>query len=945
MNFSNQWVTTNFIFFTRIYLVLLTIILFGQTTIFSATKTWNGGTGTGLSWTTAGNWLPTGAPASGDDIIFNTAGTITFSTMTGNVSYNSLSILQGTVTLAHTGGTTLTLGGNSGDDLVIAADASLTLGTNVNITLAANATADISGTLTISSGRTYHTNNNPVVTTVTGSIINSGIVNCNTASRLLFQSGSTYQHSLNGGNIPIATWNANSTCWVTSIVGTLPGGTTQNFGHLTWNCPLQTQNGQLDEVITTQGNLTIISTGTGAVTTKNDRANLVGGDYFQSGGIFNLGNNNAHSLTVSGNFSLSGGSFIKTGDNSPGGVLNVAGNFSITGGTLAGGNLLNVYFNGTGIQVFQSGGTVTGTTNFTVNSGATLQMDAEGTVVSGTDFTLLNGATLGIRSASGISSSGATGNIQVTGTRTFNTGANYIYNGSSAQSTGTGVPTNLTGVLTINNNGNTVTLDNARTIANLGSINLTAGTFATGTNLTMATTSSINRSEGNLTGTLQGSGIYNVTYTGNSKTTGGELSGSGLNNVTLNLSSDQTLTFDQSRTVPGTLTMTNGDINTESNTLSLGTSTSSLGVLSRTSGTIIGNFRRWFAASAVSNVLFPVGTADNYRPANISFTSAPSAGGTLTAFFTGTDPGTAGLPQDDGGISIINAGKEGYWTINAGDGLTSGVYSLDLTADGFSGVSDYTTLRIIKRPIGGGNWILQGTHVAGTGSNSTPIVHRTGMSGFSEFGIGGASDNALPVELSSFSAILLDGSVKLVWRTETEVSNYGFEIERLQDYNIEKLQDWTKLGFVQGHGNSNSPKDYSFTDDLTLTPALTRTLYYRLKQIDTDGQFEYSKVIEIDLGSPAKFELSQNYPNPFNPTTKIEYQLPFESNVNIELYNITGERVDVLVNQEQAAGYYTVEVNSTKYSLSSGVYIYRMTAVSTKDLKSYTQLKKMVLLK
>jgi hypothetical protein len=759
--------------------------------------------------------------------------------------------------------------------------------------------------------------------------------NFNTASKTcFFKVDGTYQHSLNGGNIPIATWNVASTCLVTNIVGTLPGGISQNLGHLYWNCPSQTVAGQLNEIITTQGNLTIISTGTGAVTTKNDRANLVGGDYFQSGGIFNLGNNNAHSLTVSGNFSLSGGSFIKTGDNSPGGVLNVAGNFSITGGTLAGGNLLNVYFNGTGIQVFQSGGTVTGTTNFTVNSGATLQMDAEGTVVSGTDFTLLNGATLGIRSASGISSSVATGNIQVTGTRTFNTGANYIYNGSSAQSTGTGVPTNLTGVLTINNNGNTVTLDNARTIANLGSINLTAGTFATGTNLTMATTSSINRSEGNLTGTLQGSGIYNVTYTGNSKTTGGELSGSGLNNVTLNLSSDQTLTFDQSRTVPGTLTMTNGDINTESNTLSLGTSTSSLGVLSRTSGTIIGNFRRWFAASAVSNVLFPVGTADNYRPANISFTSAPSAGGTLTAFFTGTDPGTAGLPQDDGGISIINAGKEGYWTINAGDGLTSGVYSLDLTADGFSGVSDYTTLRIIKRPIGGGNWILQGTHVAGTGSNSTPIVHRTGMSGFSEFGIGGASDNALPVELSSFSAILLENAVKLVWRTETEVSNYGFEVERSQG-------DFEFLGFVQGHGNSNSPKDYSFMDNNVSGGKYS----YRLKQIDTDGKFEYSKVIEIDLGSPAKFELSQNYPNPFNPTTKIEYQLPFESNVTIELYNITGERVDVLVNQEQAAGYYTVEVNSTQFRLSSGVYIYRMTAVSTKDLKSYTQLKKMVLLK
>jgi hypothetical protein len=96
---------------------------------------------------------------------------------------------------------------------------------------------------------------------------------------------------------------------------------------------------------------------------------------------------------------------------------------------------------------------------------------------------------------------------------------------------------------------------------------------------------------------------------------------------------------------------------------------------------------------------------------------------------------------------------------------------------------------------------------------------------------------------------------------------------------------------------------------------------------------------------PKEYLLTQNYPNPFNPVTRIDYQLPFESNVTIELYNIAGERVDVLVNQEQAAGYYTVEVNSTQFRLSSGVYIYRMTAVSSKDAKNYTQLKKMVLLK
>ena len=77
-----------------------------------------------------------------------------------------------------------------------------------------------------------------------------------------------------------------------------------------------------------------------------------------------------------------------------------------------------------------------------------------------------------------------------------------------------------------------------------------------------------------------------------------------------------------------------------------------------------------------------------------------------------------------------------------------------------------------------------------------------------------------------------------------------------------------KIGFVGGNGNSNSPKYYSFEDN-----NLTAGKYsYRLKQIDTDGQFEYSKIIEVDLDSPMKYELSQNYPNPFNPVRQYSFQ-------------------------------------------------------------------------
>jgi len=127
----------------------------------------------------------------------------------------------------------------------------------------------------------------------------------------------------------------------------------------------------------------------------------------------------------------------------------------------------------------------------------------------------------------------------------------------------------------------------------------------------------------------------------------------------------------------------------------------------------------------------------------------------------------------------------------------------------------------------------------------------------------------LPVELSSFTAkVLRNGGVQLDWTTETEVDNYGFDVERTQLNEKDTL--WEKLDFIEGHGNSNSPKEYSYTDNYTQYGSYA----YRLKQIDTDGSIEYSDVIEIEAGNiPGGFVLEQNYPNPFNPATSIKFAL------------------------------------------------------------------------
>jgi hypothetical protein len=183
--------------------------------------------------------------------------------------------------------------------------------------------------------------------------------------------------------------------------------------------------------------------------------------------------------------------------------------------------------------------------------------------------------------------------------------------------------------------------------------------------------------------------------------------------------------------------------------------------------------------------------------------------------------------------------------------------------------------------------------------------------------------------LSSFIASVVNNSVNLNWQTETEVNNYGFEIERVE----QKSNNWVKLGFIQGHGNSNSPKEYSFLDK----PNGGNKFKYRLKQIDIDGKYEYSPEVEVILDIPAKFSVKQNFPNPFNPTTKIEFSIPSDNLAQIKVYNVLGMEVATLLNEYRQAGTHNLEFNAS--NLSSGIYFYKVVS------GNYSETKKMILLR
>jgi hypothetical protein len=192
-------------------------------------------------------------------------------------------------------------------------------------------------------------------------------------------------------------------------------------------------------------------------------------------------------------------------------------------------------------------------------------------------------------------------------------------------------------------------------------------------------------------------------------------------------------------------------------------------------------------------------------------------------------------------------------------------------------------------------------------------------------------DNVLPVELSSFTAKATQSGVLLKWRTESELDNYGFEILR----SAQNDSSWVMLDFVEGHGNSNSPKEYSYTDKNVKYGKYA----YRLKQIDTDGDYEYSNTIEVDAGLvPNGFVLEQNYPNPFNPVTTIKFALAETQEAELKIYDVLGNEIESLFKANAEAGkVYEIEFNATL--LPSGIYFYALRTVS-----NYT-IRKMVLLK
>ena len=287
-------------------------------------------------------------------------------------------------------------------------------------------------------------------------------------------------------------------------------------------------------------------------------------------------------------------------------------------------------------------------------------------------------------------------------------------------------------------------------------------------------------------------------------------------------------------------------------------------------------------------------------------------------------------------------------------GLTLPMYDDGTHGDVIAGDLKFTTEVIFppytvfpigyKYGINYGDWINNGggnDNEAGYGNNHNIELSRYMISAKVEnvFGTMGYHNLinviVVPVELTSFSATIEAGVVSLNWTTATELNNLGFELER-KIIAQENEGEWLTIGFVEGNGTTTETKVYSYKDKVSDFEATA--FKYRLKQIDFNGSFEYSDAVDvINSTIPDQYSLSQNYPNPFNPSTKIAFKLPSKDFVSLRVYDVLGNEVATLVNEERAPGSYEVLFDASE--LVSGVYVYSLRA------GSFVQTRKMLLLK
>jgi hypothetical protein len=266
-----------------------------------------------------------------------------------------------------------------------------------------------------------------------------------------------------------------------------------------------------------------------------------------------------------------------------------------------------------------------------------------------------------------------------------------------------------------------------------------------------------------------------------------------------------------------------------------------------------------------------------------------------------------------------------------GDGGTFSFYALGgnpIKVGTMTDPADTNTFTLIQEFPLSFDFVQYTVHISGAGNKYIVLKHGN-TSGVSPLFIDNVSFTAIvPVEMTSFTASVINNGVILNWRTATEVNNRMFEVQRRKDD-----QEFSVIGIVNGSGTTSEPRNYSFNDN----NIEAGEYIYRLRQIDFDGTYSYSNPVNAIITNPESYTLDQNYPNPFNPSTTIKYQIPESGFVTLKIYDLLGNEITSLVSENQTRGNYEVKFDAG--SLSSGIYIYQV------RVNNFTATRKMSLIK
>jgi hypothetical protein len=340
-----------------------------------------------------------------------------------------------------------------------------------------------------------------------------------------------------------------------------------------------------------------------------------------------------------------------------------------------------------------------------------------------------------------------------------------------------------------------------------------------------------------------------------------------------------------------------------------------------------------------TNIWFGTGSSKIYHSSDYGTTWSSQNTGSLTTTYdvwfsgtTGIAAGTAGTNFEGPGALYLSPNSGDTWipapypgsgTITAATAQGSNfIYSTLFGAIYLSTNSGVSFSKVDSIPVTG--HVYYDIRIARNG-NSVWACGTTGI-------IRRGTIASTPVELTSFNANINNSIVNLNWNTATETNNRGFEIQRKSTTN-----DFITVAFVNGNGTATKPNNYSWSERL-----LSGIYSYRLKQVDYNGKFEYSKSVEVVV-VPKNFSLEQNFPNPFNPSTIIRYNVPVESSINIRVFNSLGENVREFNIGSRQPGFYDLTFNSN--GLTSGVYFYTIQTASIDGKQNFTDTKKMMLLK